>query len=344
MEVILMQESLTMENVPVTRHSVKKDGNHTGFSLVFYAVMQFILTIFWTLGEAFGRVAVQLQDVTDEAEMQTRFAALFKEAIGDIVTNSGTGMIAATCIALFLLFLKLRKDECRTRIMHSEKPMTLKAFLGILCVFMGAQLVFNGVYAVLEAGLNCIGLTAEAAMETASGGHDSLSMLIYVGIVAPVIEELVYRGFALRLLERHGKMAAIIASSILFGVMHANLPQSMFACGIGLVLGYVAVEYSIRWSILLHMINNLVFSELLTKALSGLNESTQEIISNSIFGVFLLIGIVVLIINRKAIGTFIRENMWEKPRLRWILTSAGMLLFIIGGFVLGLLMLQPLAQ
>jgi hypothetical protein len=82
----------------------------------------------------------------------------------------------------------------------------------------------------------------------------------------------------------------------------------------------------------------------MTKALSGLNESTQEIVSNSVFGVFLLIGIIVLIINRKAIGAFIRENMWEKPRLRWILTSAGMLLFIIGGFVLGLGMLQPLAE
>lgn len=339
-----MQETLTTENVPVTRHSVKKDGNHTGFSLVFYAIMNFILTLFWTLGEAFGRVAVQLQDVTDEAEMQARFTELFGEAFSDIIATSGTGMIAATCIALFLLFLKLRKDECRTRIMHSEKPMTLKGFLGILCVFMGAQLVFKGVYIVLEAGLNCIGLTAEAAMETASGGHDSLSMIIYVGIVAPIVEELVYRGFALRLLERHGKMAAIVASSVVFGVMHNNLPQSVFACGIGLVLGYVAVEYSVRWSILLHMLNNLVFAELMTKALSGLDEPTQEIISYSILGVFLLIGIVVLIINRKAIGTFIRENMWEKPRLRWILTSAGMLLFIIGGFVMGLLMLQPLAQ
>ena len=61
----------------------------------------------------------------------------------------------------------------------------------------------------------------------------------------------------------NGNVFAIVVSAALFGVMHANLFQMIFAFLTGLVLGYTAAEFSLRWSIVLHLVNNLVFGELL---------------------------------------------------------------------------------
>ena len=37
--------------------------------------------------------------------------------------------------------------------------------------------------------------------------------------------------------------------------MHGNIPQAVFAIFVGVVLGYVTIEYSIWWAILLHIFN-----------------------------------------------------------------------------------------
>jgi len=83
------------------------------------------------------------------------------------------------------------------------------------------------------------------------------AMLFYVVIGAPVTEELLFRGLLLRTFQRTGRTFAIVASSLLFAMMHGNFIQSVPTFLIGLVLGYVAVKCgSILPGILIHMINN----------------------------------------------------------------------------------------
>ena len=58
-----------------------------------------------------------------------------------------------------------------------------------------------------------------------------------------ICEELAFRGFMLSGLRHLGhKWQAILISSIFFGVTHQVFHQSILACVVGLVLGYLAVQ------------------------------------------------------------------------------------------------------
>lgn len=100
----------------------------------------------------------------------------------------------------------------------------------------------------------------------------SVSLALYTAVAAPVTEELLFRGAVLRSLQPYGKRFAIFCSALLFGLVHQNLTQTPFAFGFGLLAGYVAVEYSILWSMSLHILNNAVLAlglDALLRPLSG---------------------------------------------------------------------------
>lgn len=84
-----------------------------------------------------------------------------------------------------------------------------------------------------------------------------------IGILAPVAEELVFRGAILRtLLSLFGpKMhwVAIASSAIIFGAVHFNMPQFVHATLIGLLLGWMYYRTgSILPGLVFHWINNTV--------------------------------------------------------------------------------------
>jgi sodium transport system permease protein len=86
-----------------------------------------------------------------------------------------------------------------------------------------------------------------------------LPALLLVLAVAPAIcEELAFRGFILSGLRRLGRRrTAIVVSSIFFGVTHGVLQQSLSACAVGMVLGYLAVQTgSLIPCVLFHLTHN----------------------------------------------------------------------------------------
>ncbi len=322
--------------IMTTRKSVRKDGSRTGWYLLWYAVINLIASMIWMIGETIVRTAGRVQDITDTEEQ----GRIFEEVFAEVLDLSGTYMIFGVLMGLAFLFLFFRKSGIAKTMFRSEQKMTPARFAGLACVFFGFQLVFQGAYMLMEAGLNLIGFTAESSMEMATAGSQTVSMFVYAGIIGPIVEELVYRGFAMRCLEKHGKVLAVVVSSILFGVMHGNLPQAVFAFFIGLILGYVAIEYSIVWSIILHILNNMVLGDLMNMALEGCSEQVQNIVGYSVLGGFFLLGLIIVIRKRAEIAAWIRENMWEKPHMRWVMTTVGMILFIVLHLLLGVSMLE----
>jgi membrane protease YdiL (CAAX protease family) len=65
--------------------------------------------------------------------------------------------------------------------------------------------------------------------------------LIWVGIGAPIIEELFFRGALQPAVERRlGGVAAIVASTIAFGLAHWGIPEVTIITGVGLVAAIFA--------------------------------------------------------------------------------------------------------
>ncbi len=85
-----------------------------------------------------------------------------------------------------------------------------------------------------------------------------LLMIISTSIVAPIFEEVIYRGIILEQLNRrYGAIKAIIISSLLFGLMHLNLHQGINGFFLGIVLGFIYIKTnSLLLSMFLHFANN----------------------------------------------------------------------------------------
>jgi sodium transport system permease protein len=83
-------------------------------------------------------------------------------------------------------------------------------------------------------------------------------VLLLVAVLPAVCEELAFRGFILSGLRHLGhKWRAIVYTAIFFGLTHAILQQSLVACLLGVVIGYLAVQSnSIFPGMVFHVVNN----------------------------------------------------------------------------------------
>lgn len=68
----------------------------------------------------------------------------------------------------------------------------------------------------------------------------SLAMLIAACVLAPLLEEMLFRGVILRgFLQQYSRWPAIIGSALLFGLAHMNIYQFAVATILGLLLGWL---------------------------------------------------------------------------------------------------------
>lgn len=82
---------------------------------------------------------------------------------------------------------------------------------------------------------------------------------LYIMILAPLIEEMIYRGFILKTISPYSKTAAVLVSAISFGLMHGNIPQAASAFCTGLLYAIIAIKSgSIFPSLIIHSLNNLI--------------------------------------------------------------------------------------
>ena len=85
-----------------------------------------------------------------------------------------------------------------------------------------------------------------------------LLLIFFVGVLAPVCEELVFRGAIFGGMKKEGNVfKAIMASGFLFGLLHMNINQASYAFVIGILLGFlVEATGSIFSSVLFHVLVN----------------------------------------------------------------------------------------
>ncbi len=82
--------------------------------------------------------------------------------------------------------------------------------------------------------------------------------LLFVGILAPIMEEIFYRKLVIDRLLPLGELPAILISGLLFGLIHGNFGQFFYAAMMGIVFGFLYVRTGrLRYTVSLHMAINL---------------------------------------------------------------------------------------
>ncbi len=180
-------------------------------------------------------------------------------------------------IGLPVLYLIVRKmPRCKPQKGDFSVGSFLIFFLIAQAMMYFGNIIGNMINSIFSAmrGNEVSNTTAELVSDSPMW----LTVIIAV-ILAPIIEEFIFRKLMIDRLSRYGANLAIIVSGISFGLFHGNFYQFFYSAMLGILLGFITVK-SGNWlyAVLMHMLVNL-FGSVLTlpvadailKAEEGLN-------------------------------------------------------------------------
>lgn len=148
------------------------------------------------------------------------------------------------------------------RPLHAVFPfqaVPLKTIPGIVLLLLGVSLLLlEGTALLTQVAPIPPSLAALFQDVTVGSGVMGVFFVVFAG---PLTEELLFRGVILGgLLSHHRARWAIVASAVLFGVVHLNLWQFVPAFGTGLVSGWLFVRTGSLWPcVAFHAAYNAVF-------------------------------------------------------------------------------------
>lgn len=176
-------------------------------------------------------------------------------------------------------------------------PLTIVV---MLCCMVGLQYFSSGFLMILSnIAPGLMQGYSEIIQNSGIGALTPLSVLTTV-VLAPIGEELIFRGITLKWLEKvtNKFFIANLIQAILFGVFHANIVQGIYAMVMGLVFGYVRKRYhSMYAAILLHALVN--FCGTVISPLIFHNRDIQLGASIALCaGSFIILVVGILLINK----------------------------------------------
>lgn len=316
---------------------LRKSFSKTGIALmVYYGIMNAAVLVVLIV-DIIIRIILLLQSSMTSAILTQTIMETTEEAI----LSNGWGYILANVIGFVALLLWKKKDFCFREIWVSDKGMKPGSFFALLAMLISAQAVFQIGVGILEWIFNQMGLSVLDSLDGVTMLSGSFSMFLYAGIIAPIGEEILFRGLILRSLQPYGKKFAILTSAFLFGIFHGNFLQTPYALLVGLLLGYVTVEYSIGWAMVLHMFNNLVLADMISRMSSYFPPFVEELAMLLIIWGSAVAAVIILVVKRKDVMQYFKGPKIHPLCMKCFITSPGILIFtglMAASILFGLLM------
>lgn len=183
--------------------------------------------------------------------------------LSDILNSQSMGFMTVViyvisfivAVIIYIAVFKIKKPE------NPGKVMGLKSFGGIIIGMCGVELIMSVlmIYAsevvpeVMEKYAELIEQAGLSEMTLVS----SLSALV----LAPVVEEMIFRGMTMKLAGKFTKnfWVANVFQALLFGIAHMNIVQGTYAFLMGLLLGLLYRKFdSLYATMLAHLTFNFM--------------------------------------------------------------------------------------
>lgn len=184
-------------------------------------------------------------------------------AVAPQVTRQGWYVIALSVLPMYVVAMPL--SLFLFGIGKGEPPIEKRklkpiVMCGLICLCFALTYVGNFIGLIINFIISVF--TGEApvnGLQTMTGDTPLWANLLFMGILAPILEEIFYRKLVIDRLRRYGDLAAVLLSGLLFGLIHGNFYQFFYATFIGLILGYVYLYTGrLRYTVFLHMSINLI--------------------------------------------------------------------------------------
>ncbi len=232
-----------------------------------------------------GQIVVVIATIFITTKLTMQGAAA--EELLTLVTNevlrynvhlTGIASLISLPIAYFVLYEKQKREIAKGR--DYCKLFLVIPFGMAVCVAVNMLISISGLPKIFP--------TYENLAETIFQGN-IIFELFAVGVLPAIVEELVYRGILYKGFKKFVPVVfANLISSLIFGVMHMNMVQFVYAAILGILFAWVYEKYKSLWApILMHMAANM-FSVLMTEW-----KPLQDFINTSYGSMIMMAGIIL---------------------------------------------------
>jgi membrane protease YdiL (CAAX protease family) len=214
-------------------------------ALLFILIQMAVTVIFSMIAYAVftvqGMLSIGLPNLTDYRDI----ILTATEKATKFLAKHSMHIVLITDIAVLAVFIPmwLKTRRYRPTAVKNAAPARPIALTALLVP--GISLVLSIIIGLL--GMNEISENFQQVMEMITGTSFVLQV-VAVAIIGPIAEELIFRGVILnRALSWMPRWSAVVLSSALFGVIHMNIPQGVFAFCIGMICGWSYVRFRSLW-------------------------------------------------------------------------------------------------
>ena len=226
-------------------------------------------------------------------------------------------------IPIIYYFIKSNKKK---KYFVTKEKMNIGSFIGCFALMIFIMVLINISFFILELK---IGNNSGDILSNESISYTYITFFSAV-FIAPIVEEMIFRGVIMNDLKEYGYKTAIIINSVLFGLAHTEIKKVIITIFLGIVFSYVAYRYSLRYSILLHIVWNLTWN---IGNILYFNKISEEII---LWSIIILSSVLIIIsifgiIKKKYIMIFsiFRFSIEDKKNMILFLKNNAVFLIMI---------------
>lgn len=282
-----------------------------------------------TIKKTFSRIgisylAVSILTIVLGVILSSIISGISPELLSNVDFSTVLNAFTQFIIPLAIAYILLRKIKTTPIDKHA---LSIKSF--VICICITLALIYIGDY-IIGAGLNGIIGTFKHGGAVNPVNDLIVNQSIWLRllescILAPIVEELLYRKLLIDRTIKYGAGISILISALIFGLCHGNLTQAISAFIGGCFFAAIYVKTGkIIYTIILHMAAN--FFCLVVDNLMAFGNITIEM---ALIGVMAILIAITIYYIYKYRGKFkaIKDNI--SKLLKESLLNAGMVLYIL---------------
>ena len=154
-----------------------------------------------------------------------------------------------------------------------KSRLRFPAFLGLIAICFSVTIVGSMISTAISSLIERVtGQAPSNELQELTINTPLWANLLYVAILAPILEEIFFRKLIIDRWRRWGDLPAILLSGLAFGLIHGNVGQVVYATLVGMVFGYIYLRTGkLRYTVALHIIVNLIGGVFTTEILKHLD-------------------------------------------------------------------------
>lgn len=167
--------------------------------------------------------------------------------------------VAIYCVGAPLFFILSKKAPPIPPVKKkmSAGSLICAALIAISCIY-----VFNIFTVIVTAIIEAVfDFTTTNRLDETLGNANLWLAIISTVVIAPIMEELIFRKTLCDRLAPYGEWQAVIFSALAFSLFHTNLQQMLYAFALGVLFGIIYIRTgNIKYTMILHAIVNFIGS------------------------------------------------------------------------------------